>query len=68
MLTETGLASGLAYTGNLLPAAPVGLLGLLLLFQVTISGNRQLKSRHSKNLNLKLSSSVIMSTIFDLIN
>ncbi|XP_044472211.1 uncharacterized protein LOC123200896 [Mangifera indica] len=30
-----GLASGLAYTGNLLPAAPVGLLGLLLLFQTT---------------------------------
>lgn len=34
MLTETGLSGGLAYTNNLLPAAPVGLLGLLLLFQV----------------------------------
>lgn len=31
---ETGLAGGLAYTNNLLPSAPVGLLGLLLLFQV----------------------------------
>ncbi|GLU09701.1 hypothetical protein SLE2022_265470 [Rubroshorea leprosula] len=30
-----GLASGFAYTNNLLPAAPVGLLGLLLLFQTT---------------------------------
>ncbi|KAL5547861.1 hypothetical protein UlMin_003092 [Ulmus minor] len=30
-----GLAGGLAYTNNLLPAAPVGLLGLLLLFQTT---------------------------------
>ncbi|KAJ4837664.1 hypothetical protein Tsubulata_013875 [Turnera subulata] len=30
-----GLAGGLAYTDNLLPAAPVGLLGLLLLFQTT---------------------------------
>ncbi|KAH7572402.1 hypothetical protein JRO89_XS04G0250500 [Xanthoceras sorbifolium] len=29
------LAGGLAYTNNLLPAAPVGLLGLLLLFQTT---------------------------------
>ncbi|KDO80257.1 hypothetical protein CISIN_1g028522mg [Citrus sinensis] len=28
-----GVAGGLAYTNNLLPAAPVGLLGLLLLFQ-----------------------------------
>ncbi|CAN6699715.1 unnamed protein product [Malus baccata var. baccata] len=28
-----GLSGGLAYTNNLLPAAPVGLLGLLLLFQ-----------------------------------
>ncbi|XP_024034293.1 uncharacterized protein LOC18055163 isoform X2 [Citrus clementina] len=28
-----GAAGGLAYTNNLLPAAPVGLLGLLLLFQ-----------------------------------
>ncbi|KAM7512707.1 hypothetical protein LguiB_011582 [Lonicera macranthoides] len=28
-----GLAGGLGYTNNLLPAAPVGLLGLLLLFQ-----------------------------------
>ncbi|TYJ29316.1 hypothetical protein E1A91_A06G061100v1 [Gossypium mustelinum] len=28
-----GLAGGLVYTDNLLPAAPVGLLGLLLLFQ-----------------------------------
>lgn len=33
---ETGLAGGLGYTNNLLPAAPVGLLGLLLLFQVII--------------------------------
>ncbi|KAK4757004.1 hypothetical protein SAY87_007131 [Trapa incisa] len=30
-----GLAGGLAYSNNLLPAAPVGLLGLLLLFQTT---------------------------------
>ncbi|XP_056162081.1 uncharacterized protein LOC130134451 isoform X1 [Syzygium oleosum] len=30
-----GMAGGLAYTNNLLPAAPVGLLGLLLLFQTT---------------------------------
>ncbi|KAL1093961.1 hypothetical protein V6Z11_D06G063600 [Gossypium hirsutum] len=30
-----GLAGGLVYTDNLLPAAPVGLLGLLLLFQTT---------------------------------
>ncbi|KAH9761834.1 hypothetical protein KPL70_000586 [Citrus sinensis] len=30
-----GVAGGLAYTNNLLPAAPVGLLGLLLLFQTT---------------------------------
>lgn len=30
-----GLAGGLAYTNNLLPAAPAGLLGLLLLFQTT---------------------------------
>ncbi|KAL9443385.1 hypothetical protein AB3S75_016691 [Citrus x aurantiifolia] len=30
-----GAAGGLAYTNNLLPAAPVGLLGLLLLFQTT---------------------------------
>ncbi|KAM7509390.1 hypothetical protein LguiA_019843 [Lonicera macranthoides] len=30
-----GLAGGLGYTNNLLPAAPVGLLGLLLLFQTT---------------------------------
>ncbi|PON88997.1 hypothetical protein TorRG33x02_152260 [Trema orientale] len=30
-----GLAGGLAYTNNLLPAAPVGLLGILLLFQTT---------------------------------
>ncbi|XP_058113236.1 uncharacterized protein LOC131256264 [Magnolia sinica] len=30
-----GLAGGLAYQGNLLPAAPAGLLGLLLLFQTT---------------------------------
>ncbi|KAG8491647.1 hypothetical protein CXB51_014999 [Gossypium anomalum] len=29
-----GLAGGLVYTDNLLPAAPVGLLGLLLLFQL----------------------------------
>lgn len=33
-MVETGLAGGLAYTNNLLPAAPAGLLGLLLLFQV----------------------------------
>lgn len=37
MLIETGLSGGLAYTNNLLPAAPVGLLGLLLLFQVNHS-------------------------------
>ncbi|XP_047323373.1 uncharacterized protein LOC124927073 [Impatiens glandulifera] len=30
-----GLAGGLVYTDNLLPAAPAGLLGLLLLFQTT---------------------------------
>ena len=30
-----GLAGGLAYSNNLLPAAPVGLLGLLLLVQTT---------------------------------
>ncbi|KAJ8753221.1 hypothetical protein K2173_017823 [Erythroxylum novogranatense] len=30
-----GLAGGLTYTNNLLPAAPVGFLGLLLLFQTT---------------------------------
>ncbi|KAI3424546.1 uncharacterized protein J3R85_010559 [Psidium guajava] len=30
-----GMAGGLAYTNNLLPAAPIGLLGLLLLFQTT---------------------------------
>ncbi|KAI4377341.1 hypothetical protein MLD38_014986 [Melastoma candidum] len=30
-----GFAGGLAYSNNLLPAAPVGLLGLLLLFQTT---------------------------------
>ncbi|CAL2275195.1 unnamed protein product [Prunus armeniaca] len=30
-----GLSGGLAYTNNLLPAAPIGLLGLLLLFQTT---------------------------------
>lgn len=30
-----GFAGGLAYTNNILPAAPVGLLGLLLLFQTT---------------------------------
>ncbi|GAV68348.1 DUF3119 domain-containing protein [Cephalotus follicularis] len=30
-----GFSGGLAYTNNLLPAAPVGLLGLLLLFQTT---------------------------------
>ncbi|KAG9449615.1 hypothetical protein H6P81_009580 [Aristolochia fimbriata] len=30
-----GLASGLVYENNLLPAAPIGLLGLLLLFQTT---------------------------------
>ncbi|CAB4318978.1 unnamed protein product [Prunus armeniaca] len=35
MLVETGLSGGLAYTNNLLPAAPIGLLGLLLLFQTT---------------------------------
>ncbi|KAJ0091059.1 hypothetical protein Patl1_13093 [Pistacia atlantica] len=32
-----GLAGGLAYNDNLLPAAPVGLLGLLLLFQLTLA-------------------------------
>jgi len=31
-----GIASGFAYADNLLAAAPVGLLGLLLLFQVSI--------------------------------
>lgn len=36
IVTVTGLAGGLAYTNNLLPAAPVGLLGLLLLFQVKV--------------------------------
>ncbi|PON55808.1 hypothetical protein TorRG33x02_298450 [Trema orientale] len=35
MLIGTGLAGGLASTNNLLPAAPVGLLGILLLFQTT---------------------------------
>ncbi|ONH98322.1 hypothetical protein PRUPE_7G243000 [Prunus persica] len=30
-----GLSGGLAYTNNILPAAPIGLLGLLLLFQTT---------------------------------
>ncbi|KAE9601819.1 hypothetical protein Lalb_Chr13g0301871 [Lupinus albus] len=30
-----GIAGGLAYTDNLVPAVPVGLLGLLLLFQTT---------------------------------
>ncbi|XP_068643950.1 uncharacterized protein [Aristolochia californica] len=30
-----GLAGGLVYQNNLLPAAPIGLLGLLLLFQTT---------------------------------
>ncbi|KAF5741987.1 hypothetical protein HS088_TW09G00026 [Tripterygium wilfordii] len=30
-----GMTGGLAYTDNLLPAAPLGLLGLLLLFQTT---------------------------------
>ncbi|CAL1359216.1 unnamed protein product [Linum trigynum] len=30
-----GMAGGLAYTDNLVPAVPVGLLGLLLLFQTT---------------------------------
>ncbi|KAA8535092.1 hypothetical protein F0562_030095 [Nyssa sinensis] len=30
-----GAAGGLVYTNNLLPAAPIGLLGLLLLFQTT---------------------------------
>ncbi|KAJ7978913.1 DUF3119 family protein [Quillaja saponaria] len=30
-----GIAGGLVYTENILPAAPVGLLGLLLLFQTT---------------------------------
>ncbi|CAI0542930.1 unnamed protein product [Linum tenue] len=35
LLFETGVAGGLAYTDNLVPAVPVGLLGLLLLFQVT---------------------------------
>ncbi|XWS26998.1 hypothetical protein CRYUN_Cryun26dG0078300 [Craigia yunnanensis] len=35
LIVLLGLAGGLAYTDNLLPAAPVGLLGLLLLFQTT---------------------------------
>ncbi|KAK2984104.1 hypothetical protein RJ640_018129 [Escallonia rubra] len=34
---ETGLAGGLAYTNNLIPAVPTGLLGLLLLFQANNS-------------------------------
>lgn len=34
---KAGMAGGLAYTDNLLPAAPVGLLGLLLWFQVMVS-------------------------------
>ncbi|KAF4378319.1 hypothetical protein G4B88_015890 [Cannabis sativa] len=34
-----GLAGGLAYSNNLLPAAPVGLLGALLLFQEVKVGN-----------------------------
>lgn len=36
---EAGLAGGLTYTNNLAPAVPVGLLGLLLLFQVVINQN-----------------------------
>ncbi|XWS72920.1 hypothetical protein CRYUN_Cryun02cG0081000 [Craigia yunnanensis] len=35
-----GIAGGLAYTDNLLPAAPVGLLGLLLLFQEVKVGDQ----------------------------
>ncbi|EOY31061.1 Uncharacterized protein TCM_038075 isoform 2 [Theobroma cacao] len=35
-----GLAGGLAYSNNLLPAAPVGLLGLLLLFQEVKVGDQ----------------------------
>lgn len=34
---NAGIAGGLAYADNLLAAAPVGLLGLLLLFQVSIA-------------------------------
>ncbi|GAB4832867.1 hypothetical protein Ancab_006883 [Ancistrocladus abbreviatus] len=30
---KTGVAGGLAYSDNLIPAVPVGLLGLLLLFR-----------------------------------
>ena len=48
LLTETGLAGGLAYTDNLLPAAPMGLLGLLLLFQVQITRNRWCQWKQSK--------------------
>jgi len=33
---QSGIAGGLIYTDNLVPAVPVGLLGLLLLFQVII--------------------------------
>lgn len=33
---NAGIASAFAYADNLLAAAPVGLLGLLLLFQVSI--------------------------------
>lgn len=36
----TGLAGVLVYKDNLLSAAPVGLLGLLLLFQVDVYGHR----------------------------
>lgn len=43
MITETALAGGLAYTNNLLPAAPIGLLGSLLLFQVTVNRTRSCK-------------------------
>nr|DAD27155.1 TPA_asm: hypothetical protein HUJ06_028623 [Nelumbo nucifera] len=37
-----GLSGGLVYTNNLLPAAPIGLLGLLLLFQVMIMKTEKL--------------------------
>jgi hypothetical protein len=33
---NAGIASAFAYADNLLAAAPVGLLGLLLLFQVSV--------------------------------
>jgi hypothetical protein len=36
IVQNVGIASAFAYADNLLAAAPVGLLGLLLLFQVSI--------------------------------